>query len=108
VHARYGRISNKYFTANLLENLTVKRSENWLRINSVTTVSVCLLFWNTCTLRDVAQCNHKAIGNESVPIQLAQCWFPRLAISSAKIYIYFLHKIFGSNFIKQHSETGMV
>jgi len=25
------------------------------------------------------------IGNESVPIQLAQCWFPRLAISNAKI-----------------------
>jgi len=26
-----------------------------------------------------------AIGNESVPIQLAQCWFPGLAISNAKI-----------------------
>ena len=25
------------------------------------------------------------IGNESVLIQLAQCWFPGLAISSAKI-----------------------
>jgi len=25
------------------------------------------------------------IGNESVPIQLAQCWFPGLAISNAKI-----------------------
>ena len=30
------------------------------------------------------------IGNESVPIQLAQCWFPRLAISNAKnINIFF-------------------
>jgi len=29
------------------------------------------------------------IGSESVPIQLAQCWFPGLAISSAKILIYF-------------------
>jgi len=29
------------------------------------------------------------IGNESVPIQLAQCWFPGLAICNAKIYIYF-------------------
>ena len=28
------------------------------------------------------------IGNESVPIQSAQCWFPGLAISSAKIQIY--------------------
>jgi len=25
------------------------------------------------------------IGNESVPIQLAQCWFHALAISNAKI-----------------------
>jgi len=24
-----------------------------------------------------------------VPIQLAQCWFPGLAISNAKIYIFF-------------------
>jgi len=29
------------------------------------------------------------IGNESVPIQLAQCRFPGLAISNAKIRIYF-------------------
>ena len=29
------------------------------------------------------------IGNESVLIQLAQCWFPGLAISNAKISIYF-------------------
>jgi len=29
------------------------------------------------------------IGNESVPIQLAQCWFPGLAISNAKYkYIF--------------------
>jgi len=27
----------------------------------------------------------KPIGNESVPIQLARCWFPGLAISNAKI-----------------------
>ena len=27
----------------------------------------------------------RCIRNESVPIQLAQCWFPRLAISNAKI-----------------------
>ena len=29
------------------------------------------------------------IGNESAPMQLAQCWFPGLAISDAKILIYF-------------------
>jgi len=45
------------------------------------------------------------VGNESVLIQLAQCRFPRLAISTAEILIYFSSKIYGSNFIKQHSET---
>jgi len=49
-----------------------------------------------------------AIGNESVPIQLAQCPFPGLAISNAKILTYFSNKIYGSNFSKQHSETVMV
>jgi len=47
------------------------------------------------------------IRNESVLIQLAQCRFPRLAISNAKILTYFSNKIYGSNFIKQHSETVM-
>ena len=48
------------------------------------------------------------MGNESVPIQLAQCWFPGLAISNAKIQIYFSNKIYESNFIKRHLETAMV
>ena len=39
-----------------------------------------------------------AIGNESAPIQLAQCRFPGLAISNAKILIYVSDKIHGSNF----------
>ena len=43
-----------------------------------------------------------------MPIQRAQCWFPGLATSSAKKLIYFSTKIYGSNFIKQHSETVMV
>jgi len=30
-------------------------------------------------------CSWGAIGNESLPIQLAQCWFPRLVISNDKI-----------------------
>jgi len=29
------------------------------------------------------------IGNESVSIQLAQCWFPGVAVSNAKMQIYF-------------------
>jgi len=41
----------------------------------------------------------KLIGNESVPIQLAQCRFPGLAVSN---------KIYASNFIKQHSEAVTV
>ena len=48
---------------------------------------------------DVRVCD--GIANESVPIQLAQCWFHGLAISYAKILIYFSTKIHGSNFIKQ-------
>ena len=48
------------------------------------------------------------IGNESVPIQLAQCRFPGSAISSVKIQIHFSNKIHGSNFIEQHSETVTV
>jgi len=49
-----------------------------------------------------------AAGNESVPIQLAQCRFTGLAISSAKLQMHFSNKIYGSNFIEQHSETVMV
>jgi len=48
------------------------------------------------------------MGNEIAPIQLAQCRFLGLAIFNAKIIIYFSNKIYGSNFIKQHSETVMV
>jgi len=48
------------------------------------------------------------IGNDSVQILLAQCWFTGLAISNAEIYIYFSNKIYGSSFMKQHAETAMV
>jgi len=48
------------------------------------------------------------VRNESAPIQLAQSRCLGLAICNAKILIYFSHKIHGSNFIKQHSETVMV
>jgi len=48
------------------------------------------------------------IGNESAPIQLAQCRFPGLAISNAQILIHLSNKIYGSNFVKQHSEAVMV
>jgi len=47
-------------------------------------------------------------GNESVPIQLAQCRFPRLAIANAEMLIRFSNKTPGSNFIKQHLETVVV
>ena len=49
-----------------------------------------------------------SVGNASVPIQLAQCSFPGLGISNVKIRIHFLNKIYGHNFIKQHSETVVV
>jgi len=40
-------------------------------------------------------------------MQLAQCWFPELAISNAE-FNFFSDKIYGSNFVEQHSETDMV
>ena len=43
------------------------------------------------------------IGNECTPIQLAQCRFPGLAISKAKIFVYFSNKKYGNNFIKQQT-----
>jgi len=51
---------------------------------------------------------HDTIRNQRVLIQLAQCRFPRLAISNDKILTYFSNKIYGSNFIKHHWETVMV
>jgi len=36
MHMWCGGIFNKYFAVNLLENLTVKNFENWLRINRPT------------------------------------------------------------------------
>jgi len=53
----------------------------------------------------VLLCVPRPILNESVPIQLAQCWFPGLAISSAKISVYFSNKIYWSYLVKQRSET---
>jgi len=50
---------------------------------------------------------HPGIGNESVPIQLAQCRFPGLAfISNDKILIYFSNKIYGSNFFQTALKNG--
>jgi len=45
--------------------------------------------------------SNEIIWNESVPMQLALCRFPRPAISNAKILILFSSKIYGSNFIKK-------
>jgi len=48
----------------------------------------CLLYYYYYVLlrHNGGKTEHSSsVGNESVPIQLAQCWFPGLAISSAKI-----------------------
>jgi len=66
----------------------------------VTTISVVV---SSMTVRLLM-----TIGKESVPTQLAQCWFPGLAISNAKIYVYFSNKIYGRNIINQHLETVTV
>jgi len=46
----------------------------------------------------ISQPSRAIIGNESVPIQLAQCRFPGLAIFNAKILKKISNKIHGSNF----------
>jgi len=57
-------------------------------------------------MHDAAICQMTLnIGSESVPIQLAQRWFPALAISSAEIRMRFSNETHESNFIRQHSET---
>jgi len=46
-------------------------------------------------LRTLIDDRHGELGriqNESVPIQLAQCWFPVLAISIAKIKMFIFFK----------------
>ena len=50
------------------------------------------------------------IENESAPIELAQCWFPggwHGRFQCKKYKYIFSNKIYGSNFVKQHSETAM-
>ena len=61
-------------------------------------------------VRRVAPSSAVCIGNESVPIQLAQCRFPGLAISNAneKYKYTFQVKYTEALFVKQHVETIMV
>jgi len=72
-------------------------------MKTITTVRSCVNV--TMSVQKVVE---HLTGNESVPILLAQCRFPGLAIFSAKILIYFSNKIYRNNFIKQHSETVIV
>jgi len=56
---------------------------------SGTALYVLILFGNTAHILHhvILKSTAASIGNESVPIQLAQCWFPGLAISSAKVHM---------------------
>jgi len=47
----------------------------------------------------------KQLGNESVSLLLAQCWFQVLGICNAIFIITFLEKINRNNFVKQQSKT---
>ena len=67
-HIRWGGIFNKYFAANLLENLTVKKFENRLRINRDAAISLvtpcfgtrCRSDWNS-QFSDV-ECRAQFVG----------------------------------------------
>jgi len=55
-------------------------------ISETTHVHTSLNFMCTLPVAEARfSSDDNAIGNESVPIQLAQCWFHALAISNAKI-----------------------
>jgi len=64
--------------------------------------------WQTDRQTDTDHATSVTIGNESVPIQLAQCRFPVLVISNARVSIYFSNEIYQSNSVKQNWETVMV
>jgi len=48
---------------------------------------------NSVNSESVTYVRSISIGNKSVPIQSAQCWFPGLAISNARLWIYLSNKI---------------
>jgi len=62
MHTKCGEIFNKHVAANILENLTVKKIQNWLRINRVTATSLVSPFLvhatekNRQSLTQVSQC----------------------------------------------------
>jgi len=60
---------------------------------TTTTSSSLRLLWLTTTSTIVVVFSILYTGNESVPIQLAQCRFAGLTISNAKILIYLSNKI---------------
>jgi len=63
----------------------------------------------SCTERQHCLLFFAVIVNESAPIQLAQCRFPGMAISNAKILIYFSYRIYDSNFYRTAlGKTAMV
>ena len=70
-----------------------------------------ILLVETAKCRQLCHClmsKFVNIGNDSVPIQLAQCWFPGLAISNAKYKYIFQTKYPEAIFVEQHAETVMV
>ena len=72
------------------------------------TIIHAYIYHSTISLSLSLSLSSSQARNGRAPIQLAQCWFPRLAISSAKIVIYISNKICGSNFIKQRAEAVML
>ena len=82
----------------LLRNVTRKPSTEHCVTSAI---SRCLLSWSSLL--------HQYLYSErKCANQLAQCRFPGLALSNAKIQIHFSNKIYGSSFVKQHSKTVMV
>ena len=77
-----------------IKNSWVRFSVHWTGSGCVTILGIS--FTPTCSDADNREW--------SVPIHLAQFWFPGLTISNAEIKVFFSNKIYGSTFIKQNSE----
>jgi len=74
-----------------------------------TNMATCLFFLNAAERKAVAQAEAGVhVGSESVPKQLAQCWFPGLAISNSKYKYISQIKYTKAISSKQHSETVKV
>ena len=113
------RLRSRKVDVQIVINWTVVGQLSWQYLRAPTLDHCSLSQWSSSSgnstipsrgsISDISYCYVYAIEDESVPIQLAQCWFPGSAIFNAKnINTFFSDKLYGSNFIRQRSKTATV